>query len=111
MMENDSIHKKIAAALESLDNIQRAGPRPFLFTRIEARMQNSSNIWNKISSFVARPVIALACIFFVLFINAAVIVFFNIPDNSLTQSGSELTTADEYSQLSSSLYEFENSKP
>jgi hypothetical protein len=110
-MEEDNVNKKIEAAFDSLDQIHRAEPRPFLFTRIEARMRNERSTWGKISSFVARPVIAFACIFLVLVINASVILFSNNSTSSLTQSGPELATADEYSQVSSTLYEFENPKP
>jgi hypothetical protein len=110
-MEEDNVNKKIDAAFDSLDHIQKAEIRPFLFTRIEARMRDKRSTWGKISSFVGRPVIAFACIFFVLIINASVILFSNNSTSSITQSSSELATADEYSQVSSTLYEFENPKP
>jgi hypothetical protein len=110
-MEEDNVYKKIDAAFNSLDHIQKAEPRPFLFTRIEARIRDERSRWAKISSFVGKPVIAFACIFFVLMINTSVILFSNNSSSSLAQSGSELATADEYSQVSSTLYEFENPKP
>lgn len=110
-MKDEFINKKVDTVLNSLDKIERASPAPFLFTRLEARMQNERNAWSKISSFVARPAVAFACICFVLLINAIVIFLSNKPGTSLTQTGSELATADEYSQVSSTLYEFENVKP
>jgi hypothetical protein len=110
-MEDKFIHKKIDEVIHSLDNIKKASPRPFLFTRLEARMQNEKNIWVKLSSFVARPVIAFTCMCFVLIINTMVIFLLNGSGNSLGQSANELATADEYSQVSSTLYEFENTKP
>ncbi len=106
----DEINKKIEEAMHSLDSIKKASPRPFLFTRLEARMQNERNTWGKLSSFVARPVIAFACICFVLIVNIMVILMSNNSGNSLAQ-GSELATTDEYSQVSYNLYEFENPKP
>ncbi len=113
-MKDEFIHKKIDAAMHSIDKIEKASPRPFLFTRLEARMQNEKNAWTKISSFVSRPIVAFACICLVIFINAMVILFSNNTrntTNSVTQNGPELATADEYSQVSATLYEFENSKP
>ena len=110
-MEDEFIHKKIDDVMHSMDNINRASPRPFLFTRLEARMQNEKNIWGRMSSFVARPVIAFACICFVLIINVMVIFLSNNSGDPVAQQGNELTTADEYSQVSSTLYEFENFKP
>ena len=110
-MEDEFLNKKIDEVMQSMDSINRATPRPFLFTRLEARMQNERNIWSKLSSFAARPVIAFACICFVLIINAMVILLSNTSGNSLTQQSSELATADEYNQVSYNLYDFENSKP
>jgi hypothetical protein len=110
-MKDEFIHKKIDDVMQSMDGIDRASPRPFLFTRLEARMQNEKNIWGKLSSFVARPFVAFACICFVLIINTMVIFLSNNSGNTLTQQGNELTTADEYSQVSTTLYEFENSQP
>ena len=110
-MEDKFVHKKVDEVMHSVDGIKRASPRPFLFTRLEARMLNEKNIWIKLSSFVARPVVAFACICFVLIINAMVIFLLNSAGSSLTQQGSELATVDEYSQVSSTLYEFENTKP
>lgn len=103
------INKKIEEAMDSLDSIKKASPRPFLFTRLEARMQKEKNIWGKLSSFVARPVIAFTCICFVLIINVMVILMSNNPGNSL--QANELATTDEYNQVSYNLYEFENPKP
>ena len=45
------------------------------------------------------------------FINAFVILFSNNVTGSVNQSATELATADEYSQVSYNLYEFENAKP
>ena len=75
-------------------------------------MQNQKNIWMKLSSFIARPVVAITCICFLLIINAMVIFVLNSsvnsnPANSLAQ-GNELRVADEYNQLNSTLYEYEN---
>jgi hypothetical protein len=110
-MKEESIRKKIEEVLNSLDGINRAEPRPFLITRLEARMQSEKNVWFRLSSFMARPVVAFACICFVLIINAMVIFMTHSPGNFSGQQGNELATTDEYSQVSSNLYEFENTKP
>ena len=110
-MKDEFIHKKIDEVMHSMDDIKRASPRPFLFTRLEAGMQNEKNIWEKMSSFVTRPVVAFACICFVLIINAMVIFLSKNSFNSFQKQGNEPAIADEYSQVSYTLYEFENSKP
>ncbi len=110
-MEDEFLNKKIDDVMQSMDGITRATPRPFLFTRLEARMQNERNIWSKLSSFAARPIVAFACICFVLIINAMVIFMSGSVGKPVTQQGTELATADEYSQVSYNLYDFENAKP
>jgi hypothetical protein len=96
--------------MHSMDSINRASPRPFLFTRLEARIQTEKNFWIKLSSFVARPVVVFTCICFVLIINAMVIFLLNSPGNTLAQQGNELAIADEYSQVNATLFEFENTR-
>ena len=109
-MEDKFVHKKIDEVMHSIDSIHRASPRPFLFTRLDAGMQTEKNFWVSFSSFVARPVVVFACICFVLIINAMVIFLLNSPVNTLAQQGNELAIADEYSQLNSTLFEFENTR-
>ena len=67
------LNKKIDEAMQSLDGIEKASPRPFFFTRLEARMQREKSRWEIISSFVAKPIVAFACICLVIMINAVVI--------------------------------------
>jgi hypothetical protein len=69
----EKFNQKIEETMRSLDGIEKATPRPFFFTRLEARMQNEKSIWEEISSFVAKPMVAFACILLVVIINAAVI--------------------------------------
>lgn len=110
----EKLSKKIEEALKSFDGIEKASPRPFFFARLEARMQNEKSIWEQISSFVAKPMVAFACICLVVIINAAVIFSSSNSTNSTTNSISqqnELATADEYNLVSSNFYEFVNTKP
>jgi len=111
----EKFKKKIEEALKSFDGIEKASPRPFFFTRLEARMQNQKSIWEEISSFVAKPMVAFACICLVVIINAAVIFSSsnstNSTTNSISQQNNELATADEYNLVSCNFYEFVNTKP
>lgn len=109
-MKDENIHKKIDEAMHSLDNIKKASPRPFLFTRIEARMQKEKNIWAQLATFVSRPVVAFACICIIIMVNAMVIFSTNNSKNYVAQQNTELAAADEYSQVTT-LYDFENIKP
>lgn len=56
--------------LNSLDGLQRAEARPFMYTRITARMQQrEKNIWSRIAVFVSKPIVALALLLLVFVIN------------------------------------------
>lgn len=111
----EKFNQKIGKTMHSFDGIEKASPRPFFFTRLEARMQNQKSIWEEISSFVAKPMVAFACICLIVIINAAVIFSSSNSSNSTTntvsQQNNELATADEYNLVSSNFYEFVNIKP
>jgi uncharacterized membrane protein YdfJ with MMPL/SSD domain len=107
----EKINKKIEETMRSFDGIQKASPTPFFFTRLEARLQNQKSIWEQVSSFVAKPIIAIACICLIIMINAAVIFSSSNSKNSVDEQSSEIATADEYNLVSSTFYEFVNTKP
>lgn len=106
-MDDNLINKKIDDALQSINNISKASPPPFFFTRLEARMLNEKNIWSKMSSFFARPAIAFACICLVIMINVAVIFTSINSQGSYAQPSNEVAAVDEYSQVTTGLYELE----
>ncbi len=106
-----NINHKIQKALDSLDGMDKASVKPFFFARLEARMNSEKSIWGNVSSFVARPAIAFACICFIIMVNAAVI-FSSAKSNAVSSSqNDEIATVDEYSQVSSNLFEFVNTQP
>jgi hypothetical protein len=107
----DKFSKKIEDALQSIDNIEKAHAPFFFFTRLEARMKNDSNVWEKITSFLAKPMMTIACVCLVIMINAFVIFSSSNAKNTSTLQNTELATADEYSQVTATLYEYENTKP
>lgn len=111
---NENVNKRVEMAMDSLDGIQQASPRPFFFTRLEARMLKERSRWERVSTFIARPVVVVSCICLVVVINLAVIFSSAGSTDILNGAGisqSEVATADEYSQVSSNFYEFVNNKP
>lgn len=107
----EKLNKNVEDTMRSLDGIEQATPNPFFFTRLEARMKRERGVWDKISAFVARPVITFACICLVIMINAAVIFSSTDSQKAITSQSNELATVDEYTQASSTLYEFINTNP
>ncbi len=108
---NENLNRKIDKAMQSLNGIGKASPRPYFFTRLEARLEKQKSRWETLSSFLSKPVIAIACICVILMINAAVILSSANLKNSTDQQNNELATADEYNSVSAPLYEFVNSTP
>ena len=106
-----NINHKIQETLNSLEGIEKASARPFFFTRLEARMNNEKNIWGRVSSFVARPVIAFACICFIIMVNAAVILSSEKSNAVSAGQNDEIATVDEYNQVSANFFEFVNPQP
>lgn len=100
-----AIDEKAAKALDSFDGAQQATPRPFLFTRISARMKKEEqDTWAKAGRLLARPSIAFAGLALVLGINAMVL--FN--NDRKQQTNDQAYTTDEYSTTVATLYNFEN---
>jgi hypothetical protein len=112
-MDKSNIEKMVEETIQSIDGINRATPRPYLLTRLNARMQQSvlQNNWTKLGSFLSRPGIALVGILLLLAVNVAIISSNNtIPDRALAeQSGSELK--DEFAINVVSIYDTENQEP
>ena len=70
-MQTGSHHEvNIDLILDSLDGIQPAQPRPFLHTRVMARLErNRSNPWVRVWNVVSTPAVSLAIITSLLIIN------------------------------------------
>lgn len=107
----EDFNNKMKEALNSLDGMEQASAKPFFFTRLEEKMQNKKDTWEKISSFVTRPSIAIGCICSVMIINAAVIFSSQKKQTNAAGQNDESATVDEYSQLSSTFYDFLNTNP
>jgi hypothetical protein len=111
MKDNLSIKNKIDAALNSVDNIERAAPSPFFYTKVMAKLRHApTSLWERWSSFFLRPSIAFAAICMVVVLNVFVI-YANITGSFSLNDQSEITLADEYNVATTSLYDIENVNP
>lgn len=103
------IQQKADEAIDSVLNIERATPNPFFYTRLQARMMKKErNIWEKLSSTIARPAFAVMSISLVVLLNTFVV----LTESSRTEQAepSEVAVADEYSRTTS-FYDLENVVP
>lgn len=114
MKSSQQIQNKIEETLQSIDGIQRAAANPYLFTRIQARMQNSQDKrWQQLIAFISRPAVAIAGIILILLVNGAVI-FNQEKATAATTAGNqpnEQVFADEYSLAVNTVYDYTNSEP
>jgi|SRR5687767_2162030 len=105
MTSNNFIQQEVEKTLQSLDGVQRAEANPYLFTRIKARMKKNTS-WERISSFVSRPVIAFATLLLVMMINAFVV----LSSDNNEGNGTEIAITDiaeDYKLATSTNYEYE----
>lgn len=112
MNNKENINKLIEDALNSMDDIKRAEAKPFLLTRIHARMnKGTESAWEKAGWFIARPAVAFMGLCLVLLINAAVIMFNKSSSRGTVTEQVAQTPADEFSYTVATIYDFENTQP
>lgn len=110
MNKQEQIDKMVEEALNSADNVQRAGASPWLYTRIRARMnKQDESVWEKAGRFIARPAVAFTGICLVVLINAAV-VFYNKSTPGNNNDVVVQNSTDEFSYTVSGIYEIENTQ-
>lgn len=108
--DNDQIDKKIAEAMDSISPANRATPRPFLYTRIMARMSRKKETeWERAGSFFSKPAVAIAGLCLIIGINVSVIAFKYTTKTSASTADQQL--ANEDMSTVASLYDIENSEP
>jgi len=111
MNKQERIDKMTDEALNSLDGVNRATPRPYLFTRLAARMERQNETtWESIGRFIARPAVVIAGLCMIIAINVLVVTSNNTTTNN-TSFAEQSTTQDEFSTSIASLYDTENTEP
>lgn len=109
MKQMSDIQRRIDEALASVDNIAKAEPKPFFFTRLEARlMREELGVWGRVGKMLTRPVIALASVSLVIMLNTFVVV----KGFSVSEREPEKTDVASMEDLhSTSFYDIENFQP
>ena len=112
MNEKEHINKLIEETLNSLDNVGRAAPAPFLLTRVNARLNRSKeNTWEKMVRFVGRPAVAITGLTMLILINVTAIVFNRTDSFTPTTEQVMQPSTDEFSYAVSTIYDIENPEP
>ncbi len=111
MDNHEHINKLIHDALSSVDDAARATPKPYLFTRLTARMQRDTETsWDMVLKFISKPAVALAGVCLVIAINALVISN-NFSDNTIPVTDDQYASVDDYNTSARLLNDIENPEP
>lgn len=101
-MDKNKLDKLVEDTINSMDAAERAMPAPFLLTRIRSRLarEASSTSWEKISAFLAKPLVAFPAVAIMLALNFWII-------RSAVSTGNDLPSTD-YSKISTDDYSLGN---
>jgi hypothetical protein len=115
MRDEKNIANKVEEVLNSLEGINKAGPGPFFFTRVQARLQRQSRSgWEQVIAFITRPAIALAGVCVILLLNATVLYFRPAPGAALVAASGAATEAgyaEDFGALANNFLYDENTEP
>ncbi len=112
MNKKEHINKMVDEALGSVDGAGRAEPKPYLLTRINARMNRTTeSAWEKAGWFIGRPAVAFAGLCTVILINVMVVMFNGQETTTTASEQSAQTQADEFSYTVATIYDVENTQP
>jgi hypothetical protein len=96
MNNKQQLEQQVEAALNSLDGVSSAIPKPFLLTRINARLHaKQESIWDKTLYFISRPAIAFAAVCIVIALNVFVVVNNNTADNAIAEEVQNTNATDD----------------
>jgi len=105
MKNKQDIQDAVDKTMDSLDGLQRAMPRPFLFTRIKARLvREEKSFWSRALDFIGRPAVAMATVVIAVIINATVFFEFQSEPAQNAQD-EEQVFASEYNLSTNTIYD------
>ncbi|MBC7937683.1 MAG: hypothetical protein H7Y86_20230 [Rhizobacter sp.] len=112
-MDKNKLDKLVEETINSMDAADPAMPAPFLLTRIKARMdlENAAGAWEKVSAFLAKPLVAFPALTLVLALNFWIIKS-SVPDNSVSNAAdySKVSTDDYSLSTATSLFDIETAQ-
>jgi hypothetical protein len=105
MSNKNRIQEEVEKTLNSLDGLQRAAANPYLFTRINARLENDEkSFWGRALTLISRPSVAVPAIVLTILINTAIFFEFK-PDKVQSPQDDEQAFAREYNLSDNTIYE------
>ncbi len=112
MSKKEQINTLVEEALSSVEDIKRAEPKPFLLTRIAARLSNKrETTWEKAAWYLGRPAVAFTGLCIVMLINVLVVMSNKSSSSTPAIDQVAQTQGDEFSYTVATIYDFENNQP
>ncbi|MEO6730362.1 MAG: hypothetical protein ABIN01_04040 [Ferruginibacter sp.] len=112
MNRKDQIHKLVEEAIDSIEHIQKASPKPFLLTRIDARLHRKNfSLWEKASWLIARPSFAIPGLVILIMLNVMTVLSNeNTSVHISTEQQSGLPATDDFAYTDPGIYDIENTE-
>jgi hypothetical protein len=107
MSEKHEIDKRIEETMESLNGIRRAEANPFLYTRVQARLNQSRSVLEQVVMFAGRPAFAFLVMLIVLATNLTVMLKGAADTSTAKQEQPQSAMVEEYHLAVASLYDYE----
>jgi len=109
--KSEQVNQLMEQAFNSIENIGRAQPKPYLLTRINARINKQhENLWERAGWYIGKPAIAITGLAMLIIINimAAVATRQNNFTAVIDQASSQI---DEYAYTVPVIDDIENTEP
>lgn len=112
MNKEEHINKLIDEIMGSTDKIERAQPKPFLQTRINARLNRSNeSFWEKAGWFIGRPSVAISGLALLFLINGLAIMLNRTEPVTASTEQLAQDNSDEFAYNVATIYDIENNEP
>ena len=111
MNKQEKINKLVEEALSSVDDAQRAEPKPYLLTRINARInKGTASVWEKTGRLITRPAVAFTGLCMIVLLNVLVVMNKTSHSTTIAEQTAQ-TQADDLSYTASTIYDIDNTQP
>jgi len=112
MNKQEQINELIEDALSSVDDAQCAEPKPYLLTRINARMnKGASSVWEKAGWLITRPAVAFTGLCMIVLLNVLAVMNNKTSDSVTATEQTAQNQADELSYTTATIYDIDNTQP
>ena len=113
MKKKQAIYDLVEEAFNSVNNIERASPKPFLLSRVNSRLhkKKSSSWWENAALLIGRPGIVIPGLAMLMVINLTAVIFYASEPAVAISEQSFQASSDEFTYTAATIYDNENLEP